>query len=70
MSGYEVARAVRGYTSEDPALQAHVRGVRLLALSSVLDRDAKECEAEGFDAFLSKPIKREKVFQVIEKWGF
>jgi len=44
--------------------------VRLLALSSVLDRDAKECEAEGFDAFLSKPIKREKVFQVIEKWGF
>jgi two-component system, sensor histidine kinase and response regulator len=60
MSGHDVAVAVR--QAESP-----IGRTPLLALSSLMERDAKRCERAGFNGFLSKPIRRQKLFQVIER---
>lgn len=59
MSGYEVAAAIRN---------SHKKYSRipLLALSSMMERDAKKCSEAGFDGFLSKPIQRKKLYRVLE----
>ncbi|MBE9580095.1 MAG: response regulator, partial [Proteobacteria bacterium] len=58
ISGYDVAEEI--HRAEFPALS-------LIALSSLMDRDAKRCEDAGFGGFLSKPIRREKLFQMLER---
>ena len=60
MSGFKIAKQIR-----DP--KYHFQNLRLIALSSVMDRDAQECEDAGFDGFLSKPIHREKLFRMLER---
>jgi CheY-like chemotaxis protein len=37
----------------------------LIALSSSLERDAQRCEKVGFNGFLSKPARREKLLQMM-----
>jgi len=59
MSGYDIAREIRNSQSSFMALP-------LIALSSSMERDARKCEEAGFDGFLSKPVRREKLFQMIE----
>jgi len=59
MSGYEVAKAIRDSKSLIPTLP-------MIALSSLIEREAKRCKEAGFDGFLSKPIRREKLFQMME----
>jgi len=59
MSGYEVAKAIRNFKST-------IQSLPLIALSSLMERDANKCEEAGFDSFLSKPIQREKLFQILE----
>ncbi|MBW2589351.1 MAG: response regulator [Deltaproteobacteria bacterium] len=61
MSGYEVAKKVREY--ED---QLATRTF-FLALSSLMERDAKKCEDAGFDGFLTKPVRREKLIKMIQR---
>ncbi len=60
MSGYDVAEQIRNSTSE-------IRGLPLVAISSLMERDARKCEVVGFDAFLSKPIRREKLYRMLER---
>jgi two-component system sensor histidine kinase/response regulator len=60
MSGYEVARSLR--SSGEP-----FSGIPLVALSSSMDRDAKRSEESGFDGFLGKPFRRDKLYQVLER---
>jgi len=43
-----------------------ISGTPLIALSSLIERDAKKCEKAGFDGFLSKPIRREKLYRMLE----
>jgi len=38
----------------------------MIALSSQMEPEAKKCKEAGFDGFLSKPIRREKLFQMLE----
>jgi len=57
MSGYEVAKAIRD--DESP-----IRDLPMIALSSLMERDARLCKEAGFDGFLSKPIHRDKLFQM------
>jgi PAS domain S-box-containing protein len=57
MSGYEVAKRIR----DD---EAPIRDIPMIALSSLMERDARLCKEAGFDGFLSKPIHREKLFQM------
>ena len=60
MSGYEVAREIRHSKSS-------ISSLPLIALSSFTERDANRCKEVGFDGFLSKPIHRDKLFQMVER---
>jgi len=43
------------------------KNIPLIALSSLMDTDAKNCEEAGFDGFLGKPIRRDKLYQMVER---
>jgi two-component system sensor histidine kinase/response regulator len=60
MSGYEVAKAIRDSKSL-------IRTLPMIALSLLMERDAKKCRQAGFDGFLSKPVRRNKLLQMVEK---
>ena len=60
VSGYEIAKKIRD--SNDP-----FSNIRLIALSSLMERAARKCREAGFDAFLSKPIRRKRLYQMLEK---
>ncbi|MEA1991044.1 MAG: response regulator [Thermodesulfobacteriota bacterium] len=68
MSGYEVVQAIRRY-EDQPATRNSQPATRipLLALSSLMERDAKKCEDAGFDGFLGKPVRKEKLYQMLER---
>jgi len=60
MSGYEVAKAVKNSKLD-------INSLPLVALSSMMERDAKKCADAGFDGFLSKPTRREKLYRMLER---
>ncbi|MEW5908245.1 MAG: response regulator [Thermodesulfobacteriota bacterium] len=57
-SGYDVAREIR---------RSKFKDLSMIALSSLMERDARKCKEAGFNGFLSKPIKREKLFRMMER---
>ena len=61
MSGYDVAKQIK--SSKFPIQNTH-----LIAFSSLMGREAGKCEEAGFDGFLSKPVRREKLYQMLEKF--
>ena len=78
VSGYEVAKQIRdfesaivpdksGFTLYPNNHQSSIRSLPLIALSSLMERDARKCEEAGFDGFLSKPIRRGKLYQMMER---
>ena len=60
ISGYDVAKAIHGFKSG-------IEVFPLIALSSLMEREAKKCEEAGFDGFLSKPIRRKKLYKMLER---
>ncbi|MBW2738244.1 MAG: response regulator [Deltaproteobacteria bacterium] len=60
MSGYDVAKAIRSFKSE-------IKDIPLIALSSLIERDTTRCEKAGFDGFLNKPVRREKLYKMLER---
>ena len=60
MDGYEVAKQIRAFKSS-------ICSIPILALSSTMERDAKKCKDAGFNGFLSKPIRRKKLYKMLEK---
>ncbi|HEB51181.1 MAG TPA: response regulator [Desulfobulbus sp.] len=58
--GYTVARMLRHEIKE-------TAGLPLLAYTSSTDRNAKRCRDAGFNAFLTKPTRREILFKTLEK---
>jgi two-component system, sensor histidine kinase and response regulator len=60
MDGFAIAAAIR-----DPGHQ--LPPIPLIAFSSAMERDARKCQEAGFDGFLSKPARREKLFQMMER---
>jgi PAS domain S-box-containing protein len=67
MSGYEVAKGIRSFESTIRGPKSRIPNLPLIALSSLMERDAKRCKEAGFDGFLSKPIQREKLYQMLER---
>ncbi|MDY6792299.1 MAG: response regulator [Thermodesulfobacteriota bacterium] len=68
MDGYEVARKIRNYEDRVAADNPqHATHIFLLALSSLMQRDAKKCENAGFDGFLAKPVRRKKLVKMIQQ---
>lgn len=60
LSGYDIARQIR--CSAGPFSQ-----IPMIALSSLMERDAQACGQVGFTGFLSKPIRRDKLYQMLER---
>ena len=60
ISGYELAAMIRRGADA-------IKDIPLLALSSVTLRDAKRCEAVGFNGFISKPVLRDKLYRMIQR---
>jgi two-component system sensor histidine kinase/response regulator len=58
MDGYAVARQIRESKTK-------VKDIQIISLSSALERDAKKCESAGFNGFLAKPVRRERLLQMI-----
>jgi PAS domain S-box-containing protein len=56
VDGYQVAENIRKAFEEPPML---------LVLSSAMERDAQKCEIAGFDGFLSKPVRRRRLLQMM-----
>jgi len=59
MNGYEVAQMLRKSSHS-------FRDIPLMAFSSLMDRDAKQCREAGFDAYLGKPINRGRLYRMLE----
>jgi two-component system, sensor histidine kinase and response regulator len=59
MDGYEIAKQIRNVKSS-------IRDLPLIALSSLLEREKPNDNETGFDESLSKPVRREKLYQVLE----
>lgn len=58
--GFQLVRRIREQLSPDAP-------VSLAALASSLPGRAKHCAQAGFDGFISKPIRREKLFHMVRK---
>jgi len=58
--GYNLARLIRSSKSR-------VSRIPLIALSSSLHRDAQRCRIAGFNGFLGKPVRRNKLLQMVER---
>jgi len=59
MNGYEIAWQIRNAKSP-------IQDLPLIALSFLLEREKQKDNEAGFDDFLSKPVRRKKLYQVLE----
>ncbi|MBU0730558.1 MAG: response regulator [Proteobacteria bacterium] len=57
MSGYEAAKEIRKQKDQ------YLQDVPLIALSSLMD--ARKCEDSGYNGYLSKPVRKEKLIMMI-----
>ncbi len=60
LNGLKLAEQIR-------SLKTEFSDIPLIALSSTMDRNAKHCEEAGFNGFISKPFRREKFYQILER---
>jgi two-component system, sensor histidine kinase and response regulator len=60
MTGLDVVKQVRKQSTQ----AGHIP---MLAFSSSVEKNAKACHDAGFDGFLPKPIRREKMYQMLER---
>ena len=72
LSGYELAKQIRDIESSIEYLKfaptnSEIQHIHLIALSYLMDHDARKCESAGFDSFLSKPVRRNKLYRMLEK---
>jgi CheY-like chemotaxis protein len=67
MDGIESAKAIRKW--EDSGDSDKIRRIPIIAMSaSTLTEDKEKCIEAGMDAYLVKPIKKESVHNLLEKW--
>ena len=59
MNGYEIAKQIRNVKSS-------IRDLPLVALGFLLEYEKQKDNEAGFDDFLSKPVRKEKLYQVLE----
>ncbi len=66
MDGFQATRQIRSFEEKNIILPK----IPILALTAnVLDDFKIKCTAAGMDDFLTKPIKRDVVFQAIHRWA-
>ncbi|MBN1847633.1 MAG: response regulator [Deltaproteobacteria bacterium] len=70
MDGYEVADEIVkwvGQSLQKTETDPITKHLPLIAISSFVNRNAKQCESAGFSGFLSKPIQKEKLYRMLER---
>jgi len=72
INSYEVAKQIRDIESQIKDIKlvpvnAGIQHIHLIAVSYFLDHDAQKCKDAGFDNFLSKPVRRDNLYQILEK---
>lgn len=67
MNGYDVARAIRKDKTPHPKNRAPICELPLISLSSLMTGESQKCKDAGFDGFLSKPVRREKLLEMMER---
>ena len=65
----------QGQLSEESDLEEHqpkvINRIPIIALTAhAMKGDCEKCIEAGMEDYITKPIKREAVFEVIEKWVF
>ncbi|MCP3943740.1 MAG: response regulator [Desulfobacteraceae bacterium] len=60
VSGYDLAKQIRNSKYKFSSLP-------LIALSSLMGGETKKCEEAGFTGFLSKPVRKENLYQMLEQ---
>ncbi|THB80798.1 MAG: hybrid sensor histidine kinase/response regulator [Desulfobacteraceae bacterium] len=65
MNGYQATEKIRQF-EQDHAVQPRIPILALTA--NVMDDFKTRCIEAGMDDFLTKPIKRERVFSAIQRW--
>jgi signal transduction histidine kinase/CheY-like chemotaxis protein len=71
LTGYELAKEIRGIESSIKDLKvvptdSETQHIHLIALSYLMTHDARKCKDAGFDNFLSKPVRRDKLYRMLE----
>jgi two-component system, sensor histidine kinase and response regulator len=66
MDGMDAATAIRKWEQSQSSANIHIPIVAVTANAQKEDR--MKCLESGMDDYLTKPIKREVVFEMIEKW--
>jgi two-component system sensor histidine kinase/response regulator len=65
ISGYDIAKQIRNFNSSISAYQSSIRNLPLIALSSIFDREEEKYKNAVFDDILSKPVRKDKLYQVL-----
>jgi two-component system sensor histidine kinase/response regulator len=66
MNGFDIAKQIRNFKSSISSYQYSIRNLSLIVLSPLFNRDAQKYKDAGFDDILSKPVRKEKLYQVLE----
>ena len=64
MDGFESTKKIRAYQEEHETARTPI----IAFTASVLDVDLQKCNEFGMDDFLSKPINRTKLENILQKW--
>jgi len=67
MDGYEATRTIREI-ERSPVSQQIDRVYIIAVTANVLEEDVKKCFSAGMDDYLSKPIRKNRLIEAIEKY--
>jgi len=69
MDGMGATKEIRNWESKMYGRNGKKFRIPIVAMTAhAMKGDREKCIAAGMDDYISKPIKRELVFNVIEKW--
>jgi signal transduction histidine kinase len=70
MDGFDATRAIRERESSDPSPSGDRRlGVPIIALTAnAMETDRQQCLSAGMDDYLAKPIYKDQLLAMIERW--
>jgi CheY-like chemotaxis protein len=76
MDGYQATRQIRKieagleiHLHHSSSISHHVSHIPILAMTAqTMEGDREACILAGMDDYISKPIKREKIMEMVEKW--
>jgi CheY-like chemotaxis protein len=69
MDGLAATKAIREWESQNS--QETIHNLPIIAMTAhAMKGDRETCLAAGMDAYVTKPIKRELVFEMLDRWVF